>query len=98
MTRVLAACALLALAACQNPLLELLPNDPSPDAEICRREALNDPNVRRIRESNVYDNTSQQFIVRRELREALPRAYDNCMLRRGAVPAGGVERVRRTDW
>jgi len=98
MTRALAAGALLILAACQNPLTELLPNDPGPDAEICRREALNDPDVRRIRQSNVYDNPSQQFIVRRELREAVPRAYNNCMLRRGATPAGGVEPVRRREW
>ena len=98
MIRPAALLALLALGACQNPLADLLPQDTGPDAQACREEALRDPEVRRIRESNVMDNPSQEFVVRRELEEALPRAYRNCMLRRGATPAGGVERVRRQGW
>ncbi|MBR0674329.1 hypothetical protein [Neoroseomonas soli] len=96
MIRPVALFALLTLGACQqSSLVDLMPQDPSPDGQACREEALNDPDVRRIRRSNVSDNTSQQFIVQRELEEALPRAYRACMLRRGATPAGGVERLRR---
>ena len=99
MIRPVALLALLALGACErSSLMDLMPQDPSPDGQACREEALRDPEVRRIRESNVYDNTSQQFIVRRELETALPRAYNACMLRRGATPSGGVERVRRSAW
>ena len=99
MIRPAALIVLLALGACeQASLMDLMPQDPSPDGQACRQEALRDPEIRRIRESNVYDNTSQQFIVRRELETALPRAYRACMLRRGATPAGGVERVRPASW
>ena len=99
MIRPVALLALLALGACErSSLMELMPQDPSPDGQACREEALRDPEVRRLRGSNVYDNQSQMFIVERDLREALPRAYRACMLRRGATPAGGVERVRSPTW
>lgn len=96
--RALALAGLLALAACGGGVVgRNLPNEPGPDAEACRRETLNDPEIRRIGASNVAGNPTQEDIVRRELAEALPRIYNACMRRRGAATRGGVERVRNSS-
>ncbi|MBP0466789.1 phosphoribosylamine--glycine ligase [Roseomonas sp. PWR1] len=96
--RAFALAALLGLAACGGGVVgRNLPNEPGPDAEACRREALNDPEARRIASSSVAGNLSQEDRVRRELAEALPRIYYACMRRRGAPAAGGVERVRSSS-
>ena len=96
--RALALAALLGLAACGGGVVgRNLPNDPGPDAEACRRETINDPEIRRIASSSVAGNASQEDIVRRVHAEALPRVYNACMRRRGASPGGGVERVRNSS-
>jgi len=97
MIRPIALLAVLALAACeQGGAWASLPPDDSPDARECRREAERDPEVRRIaRAQTAGGNPAQDARVRQALMEALPRAWDACMLRRGVAPAGGVEPVRR---
>lgn len=96
MTRALPFALVLLLAACSGGggVLAVLPDDPSPDGQACRREAERDPQVQAIANSRVVGNIAQEQRVRIELLDALPRAYDACMLRRGATPAGGVERLR----
>jgi hypothetical protein len=97
MIRSFALLAALALAACeQGGVWASVPADDSPDARECRREAERDPEVRRIaRAQTAGGNLTQDSMVREQLMEALPRAWNACMLRRGAIPAGGVEPVRR---
>lgn len=100
MIRSLALLAALALAACeQGGVWDSLPRDDSPDGRACREEAARDPEVRRIASAQTGGvNPAQDARVRQELREALPRAWNACMLRRGAAPGGGVEPVRRRSF
>jgi predicted DCC family thiol-disulfide oxidoreductase YuxK len=99
MIRTLAAIALLGLAACQQGgVWANVPRDDSPDGQACRREAAEDPEVRRIASTATSGNLAQDERVREELLVALPRAWRACMTRRGALPPGGVEQVRRVTF
>lgn len=90
---------LILLAGCGGGVLnESLPQEPGPDAAACREEVLRDPELRRIAASMTSENLAQNDRVRRELREAIPRAYNACMTRRGVQPQGGVEPVRPRWW
>jgi len=91
--------ALLALGACQQGgVWANVPRDDSPDGQACRREAEQDPEVRRLASAATSGNIAQDERVRQELLEALPRAWRSCMTRRGALPPGGVEQVRRVTF
>jgi hypothetical protein len=99
MTRVAGLLALLALGACQQSgVWANVPRDDSPDGQACRREAADDPEVRRIARTAAPGNVAQEERVREQLLAALPRAWRACMTRRGALPPGGVEQVRRTTF
>ncbi|BDG74688.1 phosphoribosylamine--glycine ligase [Roseomonas fluvialis] len=99
MTRALLMLALLGLGACQQGgVWANVPRDDSPDGQACRREAADDPEVRRISGTATSGNLAQDERVREELLAALPRAWRTCMTRRGALPPGGVEQVRRTTF
>jgi hypothetical protein len=90
---------LVLLAACGGGVIgESLPQEPGPDAAACREETLRDPDLRGIASSFTSENLAQNDRVRRELREAIPRVYNACMIRRGARPQGGVEPVRPAWW
>lgn len=95
MTRPLALPLLLVLAACGGGVVnEAMPQEPGPDAAACRQEAERDPEVQRIADSLVPTIPDNVYRVRQQLLVAIPRAYNECMIRRGARPAGGVERIR----
>jgi hypothetical protein len=100
MIRSLALLAALALAACQQGgVWESVPRDDSPDGRACREEAARDPEVRRLASAQTSGgNPTQDLRVREQLMEAIPRAWNACMLRRGAAPAGGVEPTRRRSF
>ena len=99
MRRVLALVGLLALGGCvQGGVWANVPGDTSPEAQACRREAAEDPEIRRISATATSGNLAQDERVREELLAALPRAWRTCMVRRGALPSGGVEAVRRTTF
>jgi hypothetical protein len=99
MRRALALVGLLALAACQQGgVWANVPRDDSPDGQACRREAADDPEVRRIASAASSGNPAQDERVREQLLAALPRAWRACMTRRGALPPGGVEQVRRVTF
>ncbi|WP_198372205.1 phosphoribosylamine--glycine ligase [Roseomonas rosulenta] len=99
MRRVAALLALVLLAACeQGGVWANVPRDDSPDAQACRREAEQDPEVRRIASSGTSGNATQDERVRAQLLEILPRVWRTCMTRRGALPPGGVEQVRRVTF
>ena len=99
MRRALPLLVLLALGACQQAgVWANVPRDDSPDGQACRREADQDPEVRRIASTATSGNPAQDERVREELLVALPRAWRACMTRRGALPPGGVEQVRRTTF
>ena len=94
------AAALLALAACETGgVWANVPVDNSPDGQACRREAEQDPEVRRIASQfTANGNEAWNERVRQEMLVALPRAWRDCMTRRGAMPGGGVEPVRRVTF
>ncbi len=94
------AVALLGLGACETGgVWANVPTDDTPDGRACRREAERDPEVRRIAsQATSSGNVAWDERVRQELLVALPRAWRDCMTRRGAIPAGGVEPVRRTTF
>lgn len=97
--RALSLVALLVLGACQQGgVWANVPRDDSPDGQACRREAEQDPEVRRIARTATSGNLAQDERVREELLAALPRAWRACMTRRGALPPGGVEQLRRTTF
>lgn len=99
MRRVAALLGLMLLAACQQGgVWANVPRDDSPDGQACRREAEQDPEVRRIASSAASGNPAQDERVREQLLAALPRAWRSCMTRRGALPPGGVEQVRRVTF
>lgn len=99
MRHVLALTGLVLLAACQQGgVWANVPRDDSPDGQACRREAEQDPEVRRIASSAAYGNPAHDERVRQEMLAALPRAWRACMTRRGALPPGGVEQVRRVTF
>ncbi len=58
MTRALPLALVLLLAACSGGggVLAVLPDDPSPDGQACRREAERDPQVQAIANSRVIGN------------------------------------------
>jgi predicted DCC family thiol-disulfide oxidoreductase YuxK len=90
---------LLVLGACQQGgVWANVPRDDSPAGQACRREAAEDPEVRRLAGSATSGNLAQDERVREELLAALPRAWRACMTRRGALPPGGVEQVRRVTF
>lgn len=87
---------LLSLGACADGgVWANVPRDDSPDGQACRREVANDPEIRRISSAGGTGNIYQDDLVREQLLEALPRAWRTCMTRRGALPPGGVETLRR---
>lgn len=91
--------ALLLAGACQQGgVWANVPRDDSPDGQACRREAAEDPEVRRIASAAASGNPAQDERVREELLVALPRAWRACMTRRGALPPGGVEQLRRVTF
>jgi hypothetical protein len=99
MRQAIALLGLLLLGACQQGgAWANVPRDDSPDGQACRREAADDPEVRRIARSAASGNPAQDERVREELLAALPRAWRACMTRRGALPPGGVEQVRRVTF
>jgi hypothetical protein len=99
MRRTAALIGLLLLGACQQGgVWANVPRDDSPDGQACRREAADDPEVRRISRTATSGNLAQDERVREELLVALPRAWRACMTRRGALPPGGVEQVRRVTF
>ncbi|CAH0271954.1 phosphoribosylamine--glycine ligase [Roseomonas sp. CECT 9278] len=99
MRRVLPVLVLLALGACQQGgIWANVPVDNSPDGQACRREAEQDPEVRRIASTAASGNPAHDEVVRQELLAAMPRAWRSCMTRRGALPPGGVEQVRRVTF
>ncbi len=99
MRHAIALLGLLALGACQQGgVWANVPVDNSPDGQACRREAADDPEVRRISSAGAAGNPAQDERVREELLAALPRAWRACMTRRGALPPGGVEQVRRVTF
>lgn len=99
MTRALPLLALLVLGACgQGGIWANVPRDDSPDGQACRREAEQDPEVRRIASTAASGNPAHDERVRQELLAAVPRAWRTCMTRRGALPPGGVEQVRRVTF
>jgi predicted DCC family thiol-disulfide oxidoreductase YuxK len=99
MIRVLALFGLLGLGGCvQGGVWANVPGDTSPEAQACRREAAQDPEIRRITNTVSSGNVAQEEQVREQLLAALPRAWRTCMVRRGALPSGGVEAVRRTTF
>lgn len=92
--------AMLSLGACQTGgVWADVPTDNTPDGEACRREAERDPEVRRVASSATSSgNEAHNERVRQELLVALPRAWRACMVRRGVIPQGGVEPLRRTTF
>jgi predicted DCC family thiol-disulfide oxidoreductase YuxK len=99
MRRALALVGLLALGGCvQGGVWANVPGDTSPEAQACRREAAQDPEIRRITATATPGNVAQEEQVREQLLAALPRAWRTCMVRRGALPSGGVEQVRRNTF
>lgn len=98
MKRLMVPLLLLGLGACQDGgVWANVPVDDTPDGRACRTEAENDPDIRRLGYSSTGGvNPSHDERVRQEMLEALPRAWRTCMMRRGAIPQGGVERVNRT--
>jgi hypothetical protein len=99
MSRIALLVGLLVLGACQQGgVWANVPRDDSPDGQACRREAADDPEVRRIGRTAAPGNLAQDERVRQELLVALPRAWRACMTRRGALPSGGVEQVRRVTF
>lgn len=90
---------LILLAGCGGGVInESLPRDSGPDAEACRADVMNDRELRNIASALTPNNPFQNDRVRRELHEAIQRAYNTCMVRRGARAMGGVEPVRRSGW
>ena len=99
MRRALDLVGLLGLGACvQGGVWANVPGDTSPVAQECRREAAHDPEIRRISSTAADGNHAHQEQVRQQLLAALPRAWRSCMVRRGALPTGGVEAVRRSTF
>jgi hypothetical protein len=99
MRRAAAILGLMLLGACQQGgVWANVPRDDSPDGQACRREAADDPEVRQIARSAASGNPAQDERVREQLLVALPRAWRACMTRRGALPPGGVEQLRRTTF
>ncbi|MBW8270212.1 phosphoribosylamine--glycine ligase [Caldovatus aquaticus] len=91
--------ALLAAAGCgsRRPADAAAAAEPEPpEAALCRAEARDSPEVRRLaRELNV-DNQQNVLRVGEERRLAEIRAFRDCMRRRGLAMPGGVEPVRRS--
>lgn len=99
MRRVAGLLGIMLLAACeQGGVWANVPVDNSPDGQACRREAEQDPEVRRIASTGTSGNLAHDERVREQLLAALPRAWRTCMVRRGALPSGGVEQVRRVTF
>jgi hypothetical protein len=99
MRHILGLVGLLALGGCvQGGVWANVPGDTSPEAQACRREAADDPEIRRISRTAADGNLAHQEQVRQQLLAALPRAWRTCMVRRGALPTGGVEQVRRATF
>jgi hypothetical protein len=94
MRRRLSLAALLLLGACSlfnSPGPQLPPQDDSPDAQACRAEARNSPEVQAL--GRQFYAASQTNIDRMqgEVGRAQGRAYRDCMRARGHGPQGGVE-------
>jgi hypothetical protein len=99
MRHAIALVGLLLLGACQQGgVWANVPVDNSPEGQACRREAEQDPEVRRIASSAASGNPAHDERVREQLLVALPRAWRACMTRRGALPPGGVEQLRRVTF
>ena len=87
-----------ALSACGggNSRSASIPPEPeSPEAAICRQEARDSPEIRRLAREFNADNAANVLRVGEERRVAEIRAYRDCMRRRGATLPGGVEPERR---
>lgn len=67
-----------------------------PEAAICRAEARDSPEVRRLARELNAENLQNALRVGEERRVAEIRAYRDCMRRRGVAMPGGVEPVRRS--
>ena len=61
----------------------------------CRAEAENAPTVMEFGRRVLPGNVAQQERLSAERQDALARAYQDCLRRRGLVRGGGVEPVRR---
>ena len=61
----------------------------------CRAEAENDPSVVDNSRRVLIGNLTQQDRLAAERQDALARAYQDCLRRRGLLRGGGVEPVRR---
>ncbi len=83
--------ALLAVAGCaQGGVWANVPDDPGPVAAACRREAENSPQYRLYGET-AGGNAANNEEMRQQLLVLLPRLYQECMIRSGAIPAGTPE-------
>jgi hypothetical protein len=60
---------------------------------VCHREALYDPTVRQIGVEQMGSGTMSPKAQFR-YKQALQKAYDNCLLRHGVAVRGGVEAVQ----
>lgn len=74
-----------------------VPVDNSPDGQACRVEAENDPEAKRLADAASSANWGHDQIIRQQLLQLLPRLWNACMQRRGAI-RGGVEPVRRVTF
>lgn len=69
------------------------PDDPA--HRECRAEAENAPSVVDAGRRALIGNVAQQDRLSAERQDAVARAYQDCLRRRGLIRGGGVEPVRR---
>ena len=94
MSRILPLAALLLLGACSlfgPPGPKLPPRDDSPDAQACRVEARNSPEVQALGRQFYVSSQENVDRMQGEVGRAQGRAYRDCMRARGHGSLGGVE-------
>ncbi len=87
---------LLPLAACGGTTRPVPMAGPQgPEAAACRSEAEASTPARNLGRQQNFDNPNLMDRLAREREQAVLRAYNDCLRRRGLVRGGGVEAVRR---